>query len=256
MTDLITDVGGPVATATVNRPGARNAMTMAMYDALADFCDRVDASSEVRVAVLRGAGGKAFVAGTDINHFAGFTGAGDGIAYERHIESVLDRLERVRVPTIAVVEGFATGGGLSMAAACDLRICAPNARFGLPIARTLGNCVSMATYARLVALLGAGRTLHLIYTADLVDADEALRIGLASEVVPGDDLDSRLARLCDQLASHAPLTMRASKIALRRLREHVLPPDADLVSMCYGSEDFREGVGAFLGKRAPRWRGR
>ncbi len=256
MSDLTVDFAGPVATATVNRPDARNAMTMAMYDALADFCARVDESPAVRVAVLRGAGGKAFVAGTDINHFRDFDGARDGIEYERHIESVLGRLERVRVPTVAVIEGYATGGGLGMAAACDLRVCTPSAKFGLPIARTLGNCVSMPTYARLSHLIGAARTLHLIYTAGFVDAAEAVRIGLAAELVADDDLEARLGELCTQLAGHAPLTMLASKTALRRLRDHALPPDEDLVSMCYGSDDFREGVTAFLDKRPPQWHGR
>jgi len=244
----------PVATATIDRPEARNAMTMAMYDALAEFCVKVDEDPGVRVAVVRGAGGKAFVSGTDINHFRDFTGADDGIAYERHIESVLARLEEVAVPTVAVVDGYATGGGLSIAAACDLRICTPHARFGLPVARTLGNCVSMPTYARLVNLIGAARALHLIYTAGFVDGAEAVRIGLASELV--DDVDARLDELCKQLAGHAPLTMRASKIALRRLANQQLPDGEDLVRLCYGSADFREGVTAFLDKRTPRWQGR
>jgi enoyl-CoA hydratase/carnithine racemase len=251
---IIVKIDGPVATATVNRPEARNAMTMEMYSALADFCALVDESPEVRVAVVRGAGGKAFVSGTDINHFRDFAGASDGLSYERRIESVLARLEEVAVPTVAVVEGYATGGGLSIAAACDLRLCTSQARFGLPIARTLGNCVSMPTYARLVRLIGAARTLQLVYTAGFVDGEEAVRIGLASELVS--DVDGRLAELCAQLASHAPLTMRASKIALRRLRDHELPPDEDLVALCYGSDDFREGVAAFLEKRPPEWRGR
>jgi enoyl-CoA hydratase len=252
---LVMKIEGQVACATVSRPEARNAMTMAMYDALADFCAWVDDTPEVRVAVVRGAGDKAFVAGTDINHFRDFTDAEDGIAYERHVESVLARLEQVRVPTVAVVQGYATGGGLSIAAACDLRICTPNARFGLPIARTLGNCVSMPTYARLAHLIGAARTLHLIYTAGFVDAEEAVRLGLASELVDADALEDRLTDLCDQLASHAPLTMLASKLALRRLRTHSLPPDEDLITLCYGSDDFHEGVTAFLDRREPRWRG-
>jgi enoyl-CoA hydratase/carnithine racemase len=246
---------GPVASVIVDRPQARNAMTMAMYETLADFCSRVDDDDDVRVAVIRGTG-KAFVSGTDINHFRDFDSAEDGIEYERRIESIFQRLEQVRVPTIAVVEGYATGGGLGIAATCDLRVCTQNARFGLPIARTLGNCVSMATYARLAHLVGAARTLQLVYTAGFVEAAEAVRIGLASELVDSADLEDRLAELCAQLAGHAPLTMRASKIALRRLREHSLPPDEDLIAMCYGSEDFREGVSAFLDKRPPRWHGR
>jgi enoyl-CoA hydratase/carnithine racemase len=248
------EVEGPVATATVNRPQARNAMTMAMYEQLGEFCERVDADDSVRVAVVRGAGGKAFVAGTDINHFRDFTGAPDGHDYERRVEAVLSRLEHVTVPTVAVVEGYATGGGLSIAAACDLRLCTPAARFGLPIARTLGNCVSMPTYARLAHLVGAARAQHLILTAGFVDGEEAARIGLASELV--EDVDTRLAELCEVLASNAPLTMLAGKIAFRRLREHDLPDGEDLVEMCYGSADFREGVAAFLGKRRPEWRGR
>jgi enoyl-CoA hydratase len=251
---LIMKIDGPVATATINRSEARNAMTMAMYDALAEFCGRVDDSPEVRVALIRSADSKAFVSGTDINHFGDFDSAEDGVEYERHIESVLARLEEVTVPTVAVVDGYATGGGLSIAAACDLRLCTPNAKFGLPIARTLGNCVSMATYARLAHLIGAARTLHLIYTAGFVDGAEAARIGLASELV--EDVDARLTELCAQLAGHAPLTMRASKTALRRLRDRELPEDEDLIRLCYGSEDFREGVTAFLNKRKPRWQGR
>lgn len=252
---VVVDLSGTVATATFTRPEAHNAMTMAMYDALADFCARVDSSPEVRVAVLRGAGGRAFVSGTDIAHFRDFAGAGDGIEYERRIDTVLARLEAVRVPTVAVVDGYATGGGLSIAAGCDLRICTPNARFGLPIAKTLGNCVSMAAYARLAALIGAGRILHLIHTAGFVDGAEAVRIGLAGELVDADALDSRVAELCTRLAGHAPLTMLASRTALRRLRAQPLPPDEDLIAMCYGSEDFREGVTAFLDKRPPHWRG-
>jgi enoyl-CoA hydratase/carnithine racemase len=250
---IITKIDGPVATATITRPESRNAMTMAMYSALANFCSLVDESPEVRVAVVRGAG-NVFVSGTDIKHFREFTSAADGLAYERQVESVLARLEAVAVPTIAAIEGYATGGGLSIAAACDLRICTPAARFGLPIARTLGNCVSMPTYARLVNLIGAARTIHLVYTAGFVDGEEAVRIGLASELV--DDVDARLSELCTQLTSHAPLTMQASKIALRRLRDQTLPPGEDLIELCYGSEDFREGVTAFLAKRTPDWQGR
>lgn len=249
------DVSGSVATATFDRPGARNAMTWEMYEALVAFCDRVDDDPDVRAVVLRGAG-TAFVAGTDIAQFREFDGPDDGIAYERRIDAVLDRLESVRVPTIAAVDGYATGGGLAIAGACDLRICTPRARFGVPIARTVGNCLSMSTYARLADLMGSARTLHLIYTAEFLDAEQALRVGLASEVVGEDELDQRLSTLCQRLLEHAPLTMQTSKQALARLRRHRVPPAEDLISLCYGSEDFREGVQAFLDRRPPRWKAR
>lgn len=252
--ELLVEVSGQTATVTFNRPAARNAMTWGMYEGLVAACERVDADDSVRVLVLRGAGGKAFVAGTDITQFREFTTAEDGLAYERRIEHVIDRLERVRVPTVAAVQGYAVGGGLGLASACDLRICTPDAKFGLPIARTLGNCVSMRTYARLAGLIGPARALHLIYTATFVPAEEALAAGLVTEVVP--DLDTRLKDLCAQLAGHAPLTMWASKQAFRRLRDARLPDGEDLVAACYGSEDFHEGVRAFTEKRPPRWRGR
>ena len=254
--DLLVEVRGQIATITFNRPAARNAMTWEMYEGLLNACERIDSDESVRVAVLRGAGGKAFVAGTDITQFLDFSTAEDGLAYERRIEGVMDRLERVRVPTIAAVQGYAVGGGLGLAAACDLRICTPDAKFGLPIARTLGNCVSMRTYARLSDLIGSGRALHLIYTASFVPAADALAAGLVTEVVAADDFDTRVQELCDQLSSHAPLTMWVSKQALRRLRDARLPDGDDLVATCYGSEDFHEGTRAFVEKRPPQWRGR
>jgi enoyl-CoA hydratase/carnithine racemase len=255
-TDLLFDVQGHTAVVTFNRPAARNAMTWDMYEGLVTACERIDADEKVRVAVLRGAGGQAFVAGTDIRQFQEFSTAEDGLAYESRIEQVLDRLERVRVPTIAAVQGYAVGGGLALTAACDVRICTPGAKFGLPIARTLGNCVSMRTYARLVDLVGSARALHLIYTATFLPGADALAAGLVTEVVADEDLDTRLLGLCDQLSSHAPLTMWASKQAVRRLRDARLPDGDDLIAACYGSEDFHEGVRAFVEKRPPRWQGR
>src|SRR5262249_3450045 len=142
----IFEIDGPLATLTFNRPEARNAMTWAMYEALVDACDRVDRDDGVRVFVLRGAGGQAFVAGTDIAHFQNFTDRDDGLKYEERLDGVLDRLERVAKPTIAQVEGVAAGGGCAIALACDLRVANPEASFGIPIARTLGNCLSGATY--------------------------------------------------------------------------------------------------------------
>jgi enoyl-CoA hydratase/carnithine racemase len=233
---------GPAAWVTFDRPEAHNAMTFEMYEQLFACCARADEDDEVRVLVLRGAGGRAFVAGTDIRQFLDFSSGEDGLEYEATIDRIVGRLERVRVPTIALVDGFAMGSGLALAAACDLRICTPAAVFGLPIARTVGNCLSMENYARLAALLGEARVKDIVFTARRVEADEALAIGLATEVV--DDAEARVDELCELLAQHAWTTLWATKEALRRLRP--VPAGDDIVREVYGSEEFRARVRAFL----------
>jgi enoyl-CoA hydratase/carnithine racemase len=235
---------GPAAWVTFDRPEAHNAMTYEMYEALRECCARADADGDVRALVLRGAGGRAFVAGTDIRHFLDFASGEDGLAYEARIERVIGRLETVGKPTIALVDGFAMGAGLVLAATCDLRICTPSAKFGLPIARTVGNCLSMENYARLVAVLGEARLKDIVFTARAVEAPEALAIGLATEVV--EDAEARVEELCALMASHAPMTLRATKEALRRLRP--LADGDDLVREVYASEEFRRRVEAFLAR--------
>jgi enoyl-CoA hydratase len=245
-----------VATITFDRPEARNAMTWEMYEELGRVLDTLEDVSGVRVAVLRGAGGKAFIAGTDIHQFTNFASAADGLAYEAMIESIVGRLEAVPIPTIAVIEGFAVGGGLAIAAACDLRICTPDARFGAPIARTVGNCLSMDNYARLCALIGVSRTKAMIFTAGLVPAEDAHAAGLVMEIVAPESIDERVASLCATLASHAPITLRVTKEALRRIVAGTARDGEDLVRETYGSRDFREGVAAFIEKRSPVWENR
>jgi enoyl-CoA hydratase/carnithine racemase len=233
---------GPAAWITFDRPAAHNAMTFEMYDALFEACERADADDDVRAMVLRGAGGRAFVAGTDIRQFLEFASGEDGLAYEARIERVVGRLETVGKPTIALVDGFAMGSGLVLSAACDLRICTPAARFGLPIARTVGNCLSMENYARLAAVVGEARLKDIVFTARAVEASEALAIGLATEVV--EDAEARVEELSALLAGHAAVTMRVTKEALRRLRP--LADGDDLVREAYASEGFRRRVKAFL----------
>jgi len=254
--ELLFERQGPVAVLTFNRPEQRNAMTWSMYDGLMAACDRVDEDPEIRVFVLRGAGGKAFVAGTDIQQFRTFREPQDALNYESRIERVLTRLEDVRKPTIAAVTGYAVGGGLMIALACDLRICTPDSKFGAPIARSLGNCLAFGNYARLVDLIGPARTMELIYTARFVGAEEAYGLGLVNEVVPVDRFEQRLTELAHTIASHAPLTLTVTKQAVRRIQRHRRPQGGDdLVVTCYMSADFREGVEAFLAKRQPVWKG-
>lgn len=257
--ESIFQIEPPLAFLTFNRPGARNAMTWAMYDALVDACDQVDRHDAVRVLVLRGAGGHAFAAGTDISQFQRFHAEQDGVAYEQHISDVLDRLERVAKPTIASIQGVAAGAGCAIAVTCDLRVATPDSTFGIPIARTLGNCVTGAAFSRLVDLIGPGRAKDMLFTGRLVSAAEAQAMGLVSRVVPADAIDQTVRTLAIEIAANAPLTIRATKEMTRRLmaQRRLAPSDArDLIEMCYGSDDFREGVAAFLAKRPPRWTGR
>ena len=256
--ELIARRRGPVQWVVFNRPQARNAMTWHMYERLVEVCQAVNEDRSVRAMVLTGAGGRAFVAGTDISQFRSFTTEKDALDYEARGSRVMRTLETVRVPTIAAIAGPCTGGGAAMAACCDLRLASPSARYGFPIARTLGNCLSMENYARLFALLGPARAKDLLITARLMDAGEMLASGLAREVVPDEEaLLPRAQELAEELATHAPLTMWASKEAMRRLRDRLLPEagDSDLILACYLSADFKEGVKAFLAKRRPQWRG-
>jgi enoyl-CoA hydratase len=255
--DILYEIKDGVGRITFNRPHARNAFTFRMYERLEEICQQAQDDSSVRVLVLTGAGDKAFAAGTDISEFKRFSTATDALNYEARIDRVLSALECSRVPTVAAIAGACTGGAATIAACCDLRIGAANARFGIPIARTLGNCLSMSNYVRLAALLGPARVKDIIFTARLIDAEEARAIGLLSEVLPDyAALQSRADELARTVASQAPLTLRVTKEALRRIKEKMTPEeDRDLILMCYMSGDFREGMDAFLNKRAPNWKG-
>src|SRR5580704_6861946 len=255
--EVLYEVKDGVGRITFNRPEARNAFTFGMYERLAEICQQATADSSVKVLLLTGADEKAFAAGTDISEFKKFSTAQDAMDYEARINGLLGAFERIPLPTIAAIAGACTGGGATIAACCDLRIGAANARFGMPIGRTLGNCLSMSNFARLAALLGPARVKDIIFTARLIDAQEACAIGLLSEVLPDyAALQSRTEELARTVASQAPLTLRVTKEALRRIKEKMSPEeDRDLILMCYMSRDFREGMDAFLNKRTPNWTG-
>jgi len=240
-----------------NRPQARNALTFEMYKRLAELCRQMPTDGSVRAMVLSGAGGKAFAAGTDMTQFRAFETPRDALNYEQQIDDVLEAVERCPVPTIAAIHGACTGGGGSIAAACDIRIASESLKFGFPIARTLGNCLAAGNLARLSELIGAGRVREIIFTARLIEAQEALQTGLVSELLPDETaLLSRASELADKVGGMAPLTLRATKEALRRNRAALQVDDSDLIVSCYMSDDFRTGMEAFLAKKKPEWKGR
>src|SRR5207248_6097921 len=195
-----------IAWLTFNRPEARNAMTFGMYRRLGEICRELDA--KVKVLILRGAGDKAFVSGTDISQFRSFSTAQQALDYEAMMDSVFDALEDVKVPVIAAIQGACTGGGAGIAAACDLRLGAPAAKFGFPIARTLGNTLSTRNYARLAALIGVARTKDIILLARLMDAEEMRAAGLLNEITTEEGVYARAGEMARTAASHAPLTVR------------------------------------------------
>lgn len=256
--DLLIERDGAVATLTLNRPEKRNALTFDMYDGLAAFCRAAADDVDLRVIVIAGAGGRAFAAGTDISLFRDFNGAADGLAYERRIDAVLQDVADCPVPIIAALSGACTGGGAAIAAVCDIRLATDDLRYGFPIARTLGNCLSVASLHRVGLVLGPARTKEMLLTARLIGAEEALAIGLVSEVAPDfETVMDRAGELARSIADMAPLTLRFTKEMYRRMEaaaDHA--DDEDLIAACYGSEDFREGLEAFLDKRKPEWKGR
>ncbi len=256
--ELLYEVKDGIATVSFNRPKARNALTFGMYTELSRICETVGDDNGVKALVVRGEGEHAFAAGTDISQFRAFSSPEDGLAYEAEMDRVLNTIEECGVPTVAAMHGACTGGGAAISASCDIRIASADLKFGFPIARTLGNCLSATSLSRLVQLIGAGRTKEILFTSRLVRADEALSTGLVTEVLPTqDDLNARALELAQLLAGHAPLTLKATKLGLARLRKTMAASDdEDLIALCYTSEDFREGLEAFLAKRKPNWQGR
>ena len=256
--ELLYEVSEQIGLVTFNRPQARNALTFEMYERLGDICEGAPTDGSVKAIIVTGAGEKAFAAGTDISLFRDFHTAEQGIDYERKFARCFTRIESCPVPTIAAIAGACTGGGAGIAAVCDLRIATRSIKYGFPIARTLGNCLSTAALSRLAALLGEGRLVDIMLTSRLIEAQEALAIGLVNELVDDHrELMQRAFALAQQLKGHAPLTIRATKELLRRMRASAaVVDDEDVIGMIYSSADFREGLEAFLAKRKPHWQGR
>ena len=258
MDELLYELRDGVGYVTFNRPQARNALTFAMYERLAEICNKANEDRSIKALLITGGGDKAFAAGTDISQFRTFDKEQDALDYEARIDRVMNAIEKCRVPTIAAIHGACTGGGASIAACCDLRIASRAMKYGFPVARTLGNCLSMSSYNRLVYLVGPSLVKDIVFQARLIEADEALAKGLVSEL-HGDQaaLMKRAEELARTVATMAPLTLQATKEAVLRLRPEIEHGEGnDIVLMCYMSQDFREGMEAFLNKRKPVWKGK
>lgn len=251
---VLLEQNGAIATITLSRPAALNAMTWAMYQQMEAHLERLAADDTIRAIIIRGEG-KAFAAGTDIQQFQNFTGE-DGVAYEHKMEAIVERLYTLAKPTLAAIHGYAVGAGLVIASACDLRYATPSSRFGVPIARTLGNCITLKNYHHLVNSLGTMTAKEMLFTGRLLTAPEALQHGFLTAIVDEESLMTHVTRIAEQITSLAPLTIWATKEAQRRLdaAQETIDFD-DVIARIYGSADFAEGVQAYLNKRKPDWRG-
>ena len=246
---------GPVAIITLSRPAALNALTWTMYQQMETHLEGLAVDDTIRAVIIRGEG-KTFAAGTDIQQFRGFSGE-DGVAYEHKMEAIVERLYTLSRPTIAAIDGYAVGAGLVLASVCDLRYATPTSRFGVPIARTLGNCITLKNYRHLVDTFSAMRTKEMLFTGRLLTAADALQCGFLTATVDEEKLMAHVTGVAQQISSLAPLTVWAAKEAQRRLNsaEEAIDFD-DVVARVYSSSDFAEGVQAYLEKRKPNWHGK
>lgn len=244
-----------ILTLTIARPEKRNALTAAMYDTLEQACREAAADRGVRAVVLRGAGG-AFAGGTDIGDLQQIRTGADGVAYEARMRAVQQALLDLRVPVIAVVDGVCVGGGLVLAALSDLVLATPAARFGSPIARTLGNTLSATSMARLQQCFGRRRTSEMLLTGRLVGAEEATHAGFVTRLCEADELESALEEMLAAIRTAAPLSLASFKELERRIDAALATVEVeDVYRQIYGSRDFREGVEAFLARRPADFEG-
>ena len=245
-----------IAFITFDHVAALNAMTVAMYESLQSICQDIAKNPNIRVAIFRGAGGKSFVSGSDIAQFESFKDGEDGVRYEAAIHDYLNPLATLPIPTIAVIDGMAVGGGLAIATCCDFRIATPDAKFGVPIARTLGNCLYPGNIAWLVAHMGMNIVRRMLLLAEMIPASELKVQGYLLATHNADQLGKEADALAERLSKLAPITQKASKLIMARIIANQLPDCEDLIRETYGSHDFKNGVASFLKGEPPVWTGK
>ena len=248
---------GAIAHVRFDNPAMHNALTHQMWVDLHDICVALAADPAVRVVTFRGTGGKAFISGTDISSFADFTSGEQGVDYEREIDVFMGAVDRIPATTIAIVDGWAVGGGINISCACDFRVATPNAKFGSPIGRTIGNCLSASSTARVGGAVGVQIAKRMVLLGEMISAQELLDSGFLYKVAEPDELDAVVTALVQRAAENAPLTTKTTKETIRRLTLDGLPDIRQLISDVYGSNDFRRGVHDFLAKtkQTPVWTG-
>ncbi|WP_136066647.1 enoyl-CoA hydratase/isomerase family protein [Modicisalibacter radicis] len=257
--NLLFEVCEGVAWIGFNRPESRNAMTWEMYDGLETVCEQLADDDNVHAVVLHGVGGEAFVAGTDITQFATFDAPEDATGYERRIDRVVGKLEALPKPTIAMIEGYCVGGGAALAMVCDFRYATPSLKFGVPIARTLGNSLSITNVSRLIDMVGIARTKEVLMMARLFNADEAQQAGLVNGLFEAEVIADEVTSIAAEFANRAPLTLQASKALVGRVlaqRRAAADASDDWVITCYMSDDFKAAVNKFINKTPFAWTGK
>ncbi len=255
--EILVARAGYVATVTLNRPAKLNAMTKSMWRRLGDVFQELSDDDGLRCVILRGAGGKSFSPGNDIGEFASErSNVEQARAYGQIMASTLDALKACRHPTVALIEGICVGGGMEIAACCDIRICGASSRFGAPIKR-LGLVMAYAEIATLLEVVGEANAAEILFEGEVFDAERAKEMGIVNRIVADDDVEEEALATANRIAEGAPLVARWHKRFMRRLKDPTALTEDELVEgfACFGTDDFQIGYRAFLAKEQPDFKG-